>query len=352
MLATPACPDPPSYHPTKLACVSLSSVAPSQREEAKKKPGHRYECGAIQHLLIQLYPGRSLNSCQMAFSHMFNQQVQSSMAPRPAISHPPPLRHGSTAPAAPVESSGAKKRPLCPSTDRPLAPRAIQPRPPASAASYSSENSGPSTIVSPGMDEPPRKRGRPSKLEAERRKAVAEARGETYPAPRRTGSGKSKPLSTPNSPAGTLATMNASYSPPAGVQGPEGFKPGTRYAPPPAGRPLEPAFSRDDQRSREMSDRGSRAATARELPRPPEVRQTLPSPQALNLRHPETIPRISTAEPPFEPFPPDRIPRAFDGTRRILADPASNRRPPDQISVSDPATTTTLATSSPEKPPG
>lgn len=289
----------------------------------------------------------------MAFSHMFNQQVQSSMTPRPAISHPPPLRHGATAPAAPVENSGAKKRPLCPSTDRPLAPRAIQPRPPASAASYSSENSGASTLVSPGIDEPPRKRGRPSKLEAERRKAVAEARGETCPAPRRTGSGKSKPSSTPNSPAGTLVTMDASYSPPANVQGREGFKPGTRYAPPPASRPLEPAgFSRDDQRSREISDRGSRAAAARELPRPPEVRQTLPSPQALQLRHPETIPRISTAEPPFEPFPLDRIPRPFDDTRRILADPASSsRRPPDQTPVSAPATTTTPATS-PEKPPG
>lgn len=288
-----------------------------------------------------MYPGRSLNSCQAAFGLMCQQNVQPPAAVRPATSQPLPLHHESTAPAAPVESSSVRKRPLCLATDRPLAPRAIQPRPAHTPIAPYGRESSASTQTSPGTEEPPRKRGRPSKADMERRKAAAEAVGETYqPPPRRTGSGKSKTstATAPNSPAGSLVAAGISYSPRASVQGLEGFKPEipTHYTPS-AERVLDQptGFGGNEQRPRAMSDQNPRPITSttnRELPRPPDVRQTLPSPQALQL-HPEMVPRLSTTEPRFEPFPPERIPRAFDATRPMLADPASSRRP-DQPPIS------------------
>lgn len=268
---------------------------------------------------------------------MYHQHVQLPPAPRPSVSQPQPVRHEISAPTAPVESSNVRKRPLCPSTDRPqpLAPRAIQPRP----VSHSRGDSS-STIVSPSGEEPARKRGRPSKVETERRRAAAEAKGESYPTPRR-GSGRSKISSTPTSPPGSLAAMGPSYSPPqASSQGPgsDRFKLEPRYAPPPSGRSLEPAgFGGDEQRSRDIRDHDPRPAN-RELPRPVEIRQPLPSPQELQLGHPDTIPRISTAEPSFGRFPPGRVSRAFDSARHVLADPVGSRRS-DRTPVSGPSTT-------------
>ena len=288
-----------------------------------------------------MYLGRSLNSCQVAFSHMYRQQIQPPLAPRPSVSQPQPVRHESAAPpAASVGTGNVRKRPLCPSTDRPppLAPRAIQPRP----ASHSRGDSS-SAIVSPGGDKPPRKRGRPSKIETERRRAAAEAKGEPYPPSRRTGSRRSKVPSTPNSPPGTITAMGAPYSPQASVQGPapDRYKPEPRYVPP-AGAGLEHAgFGGDEHRSRDLRDRDSRQAN-RDLPRPIELRQPLPSPQELQLGHPETIPRISAVEPSLGPFHPSRISRTFDSARHVLADPVSSRRS-DQGPVSAP--TTTLGTS-------
>ena len=262
----------------------------------------------------------------MAFAQMHHQQIQPPLAPRTAVSHPPPMCHESTAPGAPSESSGQRKRPLYPLPDRPqpLAPRAIQPRPAPNMMPYSREESAPN-LASPGLDEPPRKRGRPSKAETERRKAAAEAKGETYPPPhRRTDSGKPKLPSTPNSPAGTLASAGNLFSPPASLHGPERSKPENRYQPPVG-------------RARASTSSGISEQRSRELPRPLEVRQTLPSPQALQLGHPEVIPRLNATEPPFERLPQERIPRAFDGSRQI-PDPARSRRP-DQPPVSAPAPT-------------
>ena len=296
----------------------------------------------------RMYLGRSLNSCQAAFSQMYHQHIQPPLAPRPSISQPQPVRRESVTPAAPVGTSNLRKRPLCPSTDKPppLAPRAIQPRP----ASHSRGDSS-STIVSPSGDEPPRKRGRPSKIETERRRVAAEAKGEPYPPPRRTGSGRSKVPSTPSSPPGTITAMGGSYSPQAGGMqgpGPERYKPETRYVPP-SGTGLEhTGFGGDEQRSKDAHDRDSRPASNRDLPRPMELRQPLPSPQELQLGHPETIPRISAAEPSLPPFPPSRISRAFDGARHALGDPVGSRRP-EQPPVSAP--TTTLGTSG-DKLPG
>jgi hypothetical protein len=188
-------------------------------------------------------------------------------------SHPPPapiLRPDVSGPA-PIDPS-LRKRPLYPA-EKPLAPRAIQPRPPASTASYSSESSA---QLSPRFDasagEPPRKRGRPSKAETERRKAAAEARGEPYPPPRRSGSGRLK-MPSPSSPAGPSTTP---YPPPPP-------NPGLPYDVP--ARPIAPLPPGEPTRNMGM----------RELPRPQEM--PLPSPHALQLGPPDSFtPRLSTSE--------------------------------------------------------
>lgn len=164
-----------------------------------------------------------------------------------------------------------RKRPLYPA-EKPLAPRAIQPRPPASTASYSSESSA---QLSPRFDvsagEPPRKRGRPSKAETERRKAAAEARGEPYPPPRRSGSGRLK-ISSPSSPAGP-----APYPVPP--------PPAMTYDVP-AARPIAPVPP-------EGRDMLTRNMGLRELPRPQEM--PLPSPHALQLGPPDSFtPRLNS----------------------------------------------------------
>ncbi|KAL4787804.1 hypothetical protein BJX76DRAFT_266573 [Aspergillus varians] len=290
---------------------------------------------------IPLPTGRSLNSCQSAFQDMCH-ELPSQV--NPVLGPLPPPRH--TAPARPMQpldpSSNMRKRPLY-STDKPIiAPRAIQPRPPTGPASYSSE-SGASTVLSPGTGsvatpgEPPRKRGRPSKAESERRKAAAEARGETYPPLRRSGSHKVKVPSTPTSPLGVelggpIYTAQASGRPPNIPQ------PVLRYVPPPLRTMPMPGPS-DEDRMRGMSSREIGSAI-RELPRPQEIRQTLPSPQALHLGHRESISRIEPGDRPYEPLPPDRLPFT-DSSRRSLVHPSP--RQPDEPHTSDiqvPLTTT------------
>ncbi|EYE93469.1 putative AT DNA binding protein [Aspergillus ruber CBS 135680] len=283
---------------------------------------------------IPLPPGRSLNSCQLAFGHMCQQHVQQPVLPRsamiPAASQPQPPH------PEPITPAVVRKRP-CPGMERPIAPR-------PSTVPYDQGSSA--SITSPNMNEPPKKRGRPTKAEAERKraeeerkKAAAEARGERYPLPKRRGSGKSKAstATVPNSPAGSLGATGTSFSPRTNVQGLEAFKaePQIHHGPS-AGQPLDRSagFGGNEQRSRAMSDQILRPVsntTSRELPRPMEARQTLPSPQELQLGHPEPMPRFNPSHPPLEHFHPDRIPRVFDAPRPMLADPARNRRPEYRI---------------------
>ncbi|RJE26031.1 hypothetical protein PHISCL_01633 [Aspergillus sclerotialis] len=249
-----------------------------------------------------------------------------------------PHRHDpSASPAAMLEGSAMRKRPLYPSDKPILAPRAIQPRPPTSATSFSSE-SGASTHLSSFENlirgEPPRKRGRPSKAETERRKAAAEARGETYPPLRKSGTGRIKQESTPNSPAGTeqrgtSSPLNTSAS------APEVPKPGMRHELPP-GRTATTMPPSSDDKTRHIPER-DRGPTIRELPRPTDVRQILPSPHALQLGTRGPMPRVSTADRPFEPFlSHSGIPRS-EGSRQALVDSAS--RTPPQPPVSSPDVT-------------
>lgn len=248
----------------------------------------------------------------------------------PAIGQPPP-RHPATAPQVPHldPSTSVRKRPLYP-TDKPILPRAIQPRPATGPASYSSE-SGTSTMLSPGAGgvtasgEPPRKRGRPSKAESERRKAAAEARGETYP-PSRPGSHKAKISSSPTSPS-VIETPGSVYT---SNRPPNMPQPGMSYVPPPL-RMVPMSGPNDEGRMRSMSNR-EMGPTSRELPRPQEIRQTLPSPQELQLGHREAIPRIDPGDRPYESLPPDRFPFT-DSSRRSLVHPSP--RHPDEPRAPD-----------------
>ncbi|KAJ5693396.1 hypothetical protein N7462_002819 [Penicillium macrosclerotiorum] len=279
---------------------------------------------------IPLPQGRSLSACRMAFRDM---QLQYSVPPpatpvavaptTPAVPPAPagPIGLTLTGPPAPLPmarpdvpgtsthmDSGLRKRPLFPA-EKPLIPRAIQPRPPASTASYSSESSA---QLSPRLDstmgsEPPRKRGRPSKAETERRKAAAEARGETYPPPRRSGSGRLKIPPSPTSPAGPSM---GPYPPSAIHPGPpQGPTPGPLPYDIPGSRPLAPApgIPHHEER-REMPTRGM-GPNMRELPRPAEMSHPLPSPHALQLGPPSPFSRLNSnpgERGSYGSIPPDR----------------------------------------------
>lgn len=242
--------------------------------------------------------------------------VQQPVHPPTHSAVPFPPRSDMTGPPAPMDPGAMRKRPLYPS-DKPI-PRAIQPRPPASTASYSSE-SGASAQLSPRLDlgpgEPPRKRGRPSKAETERRKLLAEARGETYPAPRRSGSGRLKVPPSPTSPA---AGPSSTPFPPA-PQPFHGPKPmpnpmlydtsNMRSAVPPPG----PSPALNDER-RDMPGRAM-GTNMRELPRPTEMGHPLPSPHALQLGPPDAFPRLGNpAERPYS-FAADRFSPPDSGRR-------------------------------------
>ncbi|KAJ5888937.1 hypothetical protein N7495_008978 [Penicillium taxi] len=277
---------------------------------------------------IPLPPGRSLNSCRVAFSNMQmesqrqqqqqhqhhqhqhhqHQRHQSTYLPAPSLatalapaplatSIPRPEMTGSTLPVDPT----LRKRPY---PDKPLPPRAIQPKPPTSTASISSESSA---QLSPRLDsaaagEPPRKRGRPSKAETERRKRAAEARGEAYPPPRRSNSNRIKIPPSPTSP-GRLIPFAQSNIAMAQNQNQNRNPSSVLYNPPGRLVPV-PNLSVDD---RQLPNR-SMGPNLRELPRP-EIGHPLPSPHALQLGPPDSFPRSSNPgeRSSFGALPPDRF---------------------------------------------
>ncbi|PLN75115.1 hypothetical protein BDW42DRAFT_44096 [Aspergillus taichungensis] len=276
---------------------------------------------------IPLPAGRSLNSCQWAFRGMC-QHVQA--PPPPSYAPCPPPRHESSAPpAAPSDSVNPRKRPILPSDKPILAPRAIQPRPTTSAPPFSNESGFPA-LISPGSEsgtarnEPPRKRGRPSKAESQRRKAVAEALGEPYPPPRRSNSHRIKVPSTPTSPS-AVEPLSGSLPPSTSSRPPSVPQPELRYAPLPARR-IAPTGSNDDDRARELPN-PEIGSVMRELPRPAEMRHSFPSPQTLQFGRRETLSRMDTGDRAYDPLFPDRIPYA-DSSRRTLIHPPP-RRPDD-----------------------
>ncbi|EEH17715.1 hypothetical protein PABG_00278 [Paracoccidioides brasiliensis Pb03] len=130
---------------------------------------------------IPLPPGRSMKTCQDAFHQMAQE-----------YGHLAQHRHSLPGPTAPPQMSpGERKRPPppVPLDKQPSGHRAIQPKP-AAPGRYSSTDIRTQQQLSPSVDssffnEPPRKRGRPSKAEMQRRSMAAQARGETYPSLRK-----------------------------------------------------------------------------------------------------------------------------------------------------------------------
>ncbi|KAJ5232022.1 hypothetical protein N7468_004978 [Penicillium chermesinum] len=271
---------------------------------------------------------RSLNSCRIAYDAMLAQAPSQPAMPSPSVQMPRPEARAT----APVDPN-LRKRPLYPSDK----PRAIQPRPPPSVASYSSE-SGASTQLSPGLEaatgEPPRKRGRPSKAETERRKAAAEARGETYPPPRRLGS-RMKASTSPTSPPGPPIPGPA---PPPQPYGYPGNPP--MHAPSPISGPIPfdpvgparqlgpaPSFQPGTEERRDSAARGI-SHNPRELPRPQELGLPVHS-HALQLGPPNTFPRTtneSMERTAFGAIPPDRY--SPDSGRRGSANSRGDPPPP------------------------
>lgn len=125
---------------------------------------------------IPLPQGRSVRSCQNAFTNMNNN-----------VHIPADYRHHRPQLPAPITYPGhdiAKKRAHQPEITTPLG-RLLQPRPPNSypGGDYMS---GPAYSMSPvGEPANKKKRGRPTKAEAQARADAAAARGEVYPPPRK-----------------------------------------------------------------------------------------------------------------------------------------------------------------------
>ncbi|OCL08130.1 hypothetical protein AOQ84DRAFT_293757 [Glonium stellatum] len=148
---------------------------------------------------IALPQGRSLRSCQVAYNDIaagysagdYNRQ-------HPQL--PPPIIY--PGPEIP------KKRPLQPETSTPIG-RLLQPRPPHSyPVDYTG---GPAYAMSPvGEPANKKKRGRPTKAEAQARADAAAARGEVYPPPRRQ---RTSLPSTELQPAGSTTPGPAPIAP-------------------------------------------------------------------------------------------------------------------------------------------
>ncbi|KAL8826131.1 MAG: hypothetical protein Q9191_003989 [Dirinaria sp. TL-2023a] len=144
---------------------------------------------------IALPNGRSVTSCQRAFSQLLSQvSADYPAAARPVAVSPAPVR--------------PRKRPPVGETSLPLqtAPGAFSSF--ASVNDPSTPHAPTTTTQSPG-GKVPKKRGRPSKAEAEIRAAEAAERGEIYPRPKKV---KAKPPtegSTVSLPAFTAASGEA-----------------------------------------------------------------------------------------------------------------------------------------------
>ncbi|KAF2754476.1 hypothetical protein EJ05DRAFT_504015 [Pseudovirgaria hyperparasitica] len=145
---------------------------------------------------IALPPGRSLRSCQTAFSEFIGADHRA----LPLQPQPTPLLN-------PVQDL-PRKRPIHPDL-APSSARPLQPRPPIA---YSNDPYG-SPYAASSMGEPAhkKKRGRPTKAEAQQRAHDAMLRGEVYPPPN-----KKKPArpSVTGSDGGTTPVAGASSANP------------------------------------------------------------------------------------------------------------------------------------------
>ncbi|KAF1917968.1 hypothetical protein BDU57DRAFT_182862 [Ampelomyces quisqualis] len=125
-----------------------------------------------------LPPGRSLRSTQLAYDHM-------SAGYRGPDYRRPPMPASAQSIMYPGPEA-SRKRPY--QENAPPIGRLLQPRPPQAYPGEYIQPGGPayaSALVSPGEPANKKKRGRPTKAEAQQRAQEAAARGEVYPPPRR-----------------------------------------------------------------------------------------------------------------------------------------------------------------------
>ncbi|KAF2084686.1 hypothetical protein K490DRAFT_75643 [Saccharata proteae CBS 121410] len=217
---------------------------------------------------IALPHGRSLRQCQIAFQDL---ATSASGDPRSSgpVQYPQPMY------APPVEIPKKRAYPQEMSTP---AGRLIQPRP---ANTYPADMmTGPTYIMSPTMGESSNKkrRGRPTKAEAQARAAEAAARGEPYPPPKAVKRSSlhagSDSLGAPTGPASMPTVMSTSSGPSSSSSIQKSPRP------PELGAPVQ------TYREERESTRGD--------PTPPRL-LIHPSPKPLH-EPPPTLPRISTVE--------------------------------------------------------
>ncbi|KAL4926087.1 putative AT DNA binding protein [Aspergillus undulatus] len=294
---------------------------------------------------IPLPSGRSLNSCMSAYRVL----CSASQPPvNPGSGTLPPTRHPGPAPqmSAIDPSSNARNRSLYSADKGPYHP--IQPRPAHGQASHGSET-GASTFIPPGMEsvttpgDRRKKRGRPTKAESEARKlskVAAESRGEPYSSGRQPVSQNVLTPSTPVSPA--VIQSGAPFYTTQTSSRPPNVPPSTMYhQQPQPQRTMSVPGPSDNERFRSMLNRES-VPPSRQLPRPQEPRQTLPSlqsSQALPIAYRDSMPRTEAGDRSYGSVPPERV--SFLDSSRSLLNP-SPRHPdePQAPDIQPPLTTT------------
>ncbi|KAL8699159.1 MAG: hypothetical protein Q9224_001534 [Gallowayella concinna] len=124
---------------------------------------------------IALPHGRSVSACQKAFDSLYTRVFQ------------PPLQPLGPAPPLPSPSAKPRKRPVTGGEISMGLNRELQPRGPgfATVNDLPESTAYPLGLADPG-DQRKKKRGRPSKAEAEIKAAEYAARGEPYPPPRKS----------------------------------------------------------------------------------------------------------------------------------------------------------------------
>ncbi|OAL55235.1 hypothetical protein IQ07DRAFT_160216 [Pyrenochaeta sp. DS3sAY3a] len=225
-----------------------------------------------------LPPGRSIRSCQMAFDNIAGQYSGPDYR-RPQL--PVPIMYPGP--------DASKKRPHQPESSTPIG-RLLQPRPPHS---YPGEfiPAGPaySSAMSPaGEPANKKKRGRPTKAEAQQRAQEAAARGEVYPPPRR---GRTS-ITAPSEPS------------PLGAEA----RPHERTPPQPIPAQLGPAMTPQQQIGPEERSESSSGKRRRTRPQPLELdkhraHSEMESPLAFGSADPHRPHPFSSYTPISAPLP-------------------------------------------------
>lgn len=234
-----------------------------------------------------LPPGRSMRSCQIAFDNIAATYSGPDYR-RPQL--PVPIMY----PGAEM----SKKRPHQQDTAAPMG-RLLQPRPPHS---YPGEYmpAGPayaSTMTLTGEPTNKKKRGRPTKAEAQQRAQEAAARGEVYPPPRR---GRTS-LTAPSEPS---------------PLGPES-RPYERTPPQQVPPQLGPAMTPQQQIGPEQGSESSSGKRRRTRPQPLELEKhrtpsEMESPLAYGSGDPTRSQAYSSFTPISAPLPSSTEPRDRD----------------------------------------